>query len=231
MRIPLLVLAFLSAGCGPAEGLSQAKPEAAAVESSGKLDARAKTMLAAADRGRMQGDTTATVWLVEVSDFQCPFCKMWHDSTYPAILREFVKPGLVRMAYVNYPLQQHANARPAAEAAMCASAYGMFWPMHDRVFAAQERWSELADPTVVFDSLAAATGVPLTEWRACVASATMRLLIATDHDYGQKAGVGSTPSFYIGSEAISGAAPIEAFRTAIARARKEAAERARQPRP
>ena len=188
-------------------------------------------MLAAADRGRMQGDTTATVWLVEVSDFQCPFCKMWHDSTYPAILREFVKPGLVRMAYVNYPLQQHANARPAAEAAMCAAAQGKFWPMHDRIFATQTRWSELADPTVVFDSLARATGVPLTEWRECVASTTMRLLIATDHDYGQKAGVASTPSFYIGSEAVSGAAPIDVFRTTIAHARAEAAARARAPRP
>ena len=221
------------AGCGPTEGASQGASQnrAGSVEASGKLDARAQALLAAADKGRIQGDTTATIWLVEVSDFQCPFCKMWHDSTYAAIQREFIKPGLVRMAYVNYPLQQHANAKPAAEAAMCAAAQGKFWPMHSRIFAAQKRWSDMADPAAVFDSLAAASGVRQTEWRECIASTTMRLLIATDQDYGVKAGVRSTPSFYIGSEALSGAAPIEAFRAAIARERAKAAPRARPATP
>ena len=214
-------------GCGPAEGASQARQPAGQTETSGKLDARTEAMLAAADRGRIQGDSTAAIWLVEVSDFQCPFCKMWHDSTYPAVQREFVKTGIVRMAYVNYPLQQHPNARPAAEAAMCAAAQGQFWPMHDRIFDTQARWAALQDASTVFDSLARASGVQHQEWRACIASAAMRLLLATDQQYGVNAGIRSTPTFYVGSEALSGAAPIEAFREAIGRARAKAAPPAR----
>src|SRR5918999_4616404 len=74
------------------------------------------TLTARADAARIQGSASAPVWVVEVSDFQCPFCKTWHDSVYRALRREFVEPGTVRLAYINYPLPTHANALPAAEA-------------------------------------------------------------------------------------------------------------------
>ena len=35
-----------------------------------------------ADHGRILGDSTATVWLIMASDFQCPFCKDWHDKNF-----------------------------------------------------------------------------------------------------------------------------------------------------
>src|SRR5438105_1480947 len=77
-----------------------------------------------ADRGRILGDTAAQVWLIMASDFQCPFCKQWHDAKFAEIMKEYVTPGRVRLAFLNYPLQQHQNAIPAAEAAMCASVQG-----------------------------------------------------------------------------------------------------------
>src|SRR6185312_15555033 len=40
-----------------------------------------------ADKARILGTPTAKVWVVEVSDFQCPFCKQWHDQSYEAIKR------------------------------------------------------------------------------------------------------------------------------------------------
>src|SRR5690349_13788974 len=41
-----------------------------------------------ADRGRIQGSESARVWVVEVSDFQCPYCRMWHDSSYASLVRD-----------------------------------------------------------------------------------------------------------------------------------------------
>src|SRR5687768_3753388 len=101
------------------------------------------SLMARADAARIQGSSTAPVWVVEVSDFQCPFCKTWHDSTYRALRREFVIPGTVRLAYINYPLPNHANAMPAAEAAMCAGTQGKFWEMHDGLFHTQATWAHM----------------------------------------------------------------------------------------
>src|ERR1700674_2022472 len=59
-------------------------------------------------------------WVIEVTVFQCPYCKQWHDQTYPAFRDQYVNTGKVRLAYVNFPLAIHAQAWPAAESAMCA---------------------------------------------------------------------------------------------------------------
>lgn len=168
-----------------------------------------------ADRARIQGDSAARVWIVEVSDFQCPYCRTWHDSTYPALVREYVQTGKARLAYVNLPLPSHRNAWPAAEAAMCSGIQGKFWPMHDRIFSTQDRWAGLADPAPFFDSLATAAGIDATRMRACVAARTTRALIQADFDRSFAAGINSTPNFIIGDQRLEGAQPIEAFRRAI----------------
>ena len=107
-----------------------AQPEAGA----GVPSAAAKARMAAADQGRILGAANAPLWVVIFSDFQCPYCKRWHDAT-DAVLRErYVKTGKVRLAFLNFPLRSHQHAQPAGEAAMCAAAQGKFWEFHDNFF-------------------------------------------------------------------------------------------------
>jgi protein-disulfide isomerase len=218
----LVILAFAVAACQPAESATQSSTRSAgqprAVDS-----ALAEALLERADKSRIQGSATAPVWIVEVSDFQCQFCKMWHDSTYATIRREFIATGQVRMAYVHFPIQTHANAFPAAKAAMCAGLQDKFWPMHDEIFKSQNDWAPLQDASAKFESLAVKSGVAIPAWRECMGGSVMDRLIAADRQRGLAAGVNSTPYFFVGDEAIRGAAPAEAFRAAIQRARTKAA--------
>ena len=169
-----------------------------------------------ADRARIRGAETAQVWLVEVSDFQCPFCKQWHDETFAKIDQEYVKTGKVRMAYLNFPLTRiHKNAQLAAEAAMCAGVQGKFWELHSSLFQSQPKWAEAKTPIVVFDSLARAAGVELKAWDKCMTAHSTAKLIEADRDRSAKAGVESTPTFFVGERALAGAYPVDTFRVAI----------------
>jgi protein-disulfide isomerase len=224
----LLFLAALLSACRPSDGAARNDPAhggstAPATTAAASDSARQNALLERADRARIQGDTAAKIWIVEVSDFECPFCRQWHEETYPTLVSEYIKPGIVRLAYVNFPLAQHPHALPAAEAAMCAAAQDKFWPMHDALFNTQKNWVSTADAMPTFDSLAVSLGVNPTDWRECVRSNVMRRLISADRGRGLTAGVGSTPTFFVGDEPIKGAAPMDAFRAAIARARAKAA--------
>jgi len=217
-----------ASGCRPSDGAARNTPAQGgsaipAATAAASDSARQNALLERADRSRIQGDTAAKIWIVEISDFECPFCRQWHEETYATIVNEFIKPGIVRMAYVNFPLAQHPHALPAAEAAMCAAAQDKFWPMHDALFNTQQKWVPMTDAMPMYDSLALSVGVNATEWRECVRSNVMRRLISADRGRGLTAGVGSTPTFFVGDEPIKGAAPIDAFRAAIARARAKAA--------
>jgi len=168
-----------------------------------------------ADKARILGTPTAKVWVVEVSDFQCPFCKQWHDQSYEAIKRAYVDSGKIRLAYVNFPLNIHRNAMPAAEAAMCAAAQDKFWPLHDALFATQPLWEKLAAPQPMFDSLASAAGVDMKAYHGCISGHLMKPTIDADIDRATRAGVESTPTFLIGGTMVTGAQPLAIFRQVI----------------
>ena len=209
----------LALACAPANGSKQTDSRTTTQTDTAAVPAvraqPADSDAVRADLARIQGSPTAPVWVIEVSDFQCPFCKQWHDQTYEKLREEFVSTGKVRLAYVNFPLAQHAHAGPAAEGAMCAGAQGKFWEMHDALFTTQEKWAALPSSAAYFESLARTTGVDLPRWRQCVQSGKMRPWIQADHDRAERAGAASTPSFMIGDQILVGAQPIENLRSAI----------------
>lgn len=204
---------------------TEATPAGQSATSAGDVAAKAGGGLAgglsdsvsmAADRGRIRGAESAPIWLVEVSDFQCPYCKQWHDESFAALDKEYVQTGKVRLAYLNFPIASiHRNARAASETAMCGSVQGKFWPLHESLFVTQPRWAALENPVPMFDSLAVAAGVDPAAWRQCMTSHATVPLIDADQDRSGSAGVQSTPTFFVGSRRLEGALPLESFRTAI----------------
>ena len=216
--ITALVAALSGTGCGGSGEARGGSASAAGTDSTVPPGAGAvatNALTARADSARIQGSPEATLWVVEVSDFQCPYCRTWHEETYATLKREYIDAGKIRFAYVNFPLSNHKHAWPAAEVAMCAGLQGKFWEVQDVIFRTQDRWAELADASAVFDSLAAAAGVDTQQLRACTGSDALRPLIQADYERGMEAGVSSTPSFLVGDEMLVGAQPIEKFREVI----------------
>ena len=213
MRNSLLRFVFVSAlvACRGSDASSktastQTNPADTARTAAGALAPSAPdTISDRADRGRIMGDSTATVWLIMASDFQCPYCKQWHDAQFNTIMQEYAAKNKIRMAFLNFPLSIHPNALPASEAAMCAAIQKKFWPVHEALFATQTRWEGLKDPTPVFDSLVTAAGVNMASYKQCVSKHLTAPLIEADRERAKQAGVGSTPTFFVGSKVLAGA--------------------------
>lgn len=243
LALRVALVCALATGCSPSDAKGRADTAGAAATSSGTPAALATAasdtgkrspadslLLLAADGGRITGDSAAKTWVIMVSDFQCPYCKQWHDSTYAEFRREYVDNGKVRTAFVNFPLQMHHNALPAAEAAMCASAQGKFWGMHDRIFETQKSWEGLPDARAFFDSLAVASGVEAPSFRQCVSEHKLLPLIRADYERATNSGVGATPTFIVvGEGMMSGAQPIGEMRKVIDRALAKAGKTAPKP--
>lgn len=218
-RSALALSLIATAGCGSAA--ADARPTDAGTSRSSESPATTATdtavasLLTRADLGRIEGQSSATVWLVVISDFQCPFCKRWHEETGPRIHAEYVRTGKLRIAYLNLPINTHRNAPPAHEAAMCAAEQGRFWPVADALFATQDRWKNRFNVEPYFDSLTTRLVSDVPRYRACVASGSTRALIDADISRVQRLGVGSTPTFLVGQQVIVGAQPYEVFKRAL----------------
>lgn len=164
---------------------------------------------------RTKGLATAPVTIYEMSDFQCPWCGRFARETMPTLDREYVATGKVRIIFVNFPLPMHANAVPAAELAMCAAKQGKFWPMHDQLFRTQDKWENLRQPGVFFLALGDSIGADRDQLTTCVRTAATRDLVRSDAEGSARSGAHSTPTFWIEGGLLSGAQPIEVFRTVL----------------
>lgn len=212
----LIALAALVVACkAPETARATTTPDSSAAKTSTERNPANDPMVAHADSARIRGSSSAKVWLIVASDFQCPYCKMWHDSSDAAIRRDYVDNGKVRLAYINYPISTHQNAVPAAEYAMCAAAQNKFWEMHDALFASQETWAPLADPKPKLDEVAKAAGTDVTALSACVSSHKMLPLIEADHARAVRSGVRATPSFVVGTQLMEGVIPTAELKKAL----------------
>ena len=223
-RVRRLSLALLAAGaCGtPAPGKPATPPAkaAAAAESTSTASVAPGSNLeqqnAVADRSiaaRTMGPAGAPITIYEVSDFQCPFCRVFFDSTLPALKREFVGTGKARLIFVNLPIPQlHANALAAHEFAMCAADQGKFWPVHDLLYHHQDGWAKLTDPKPYFYGLADSAKLAKDALRLCLMTGSMRVLVEADAQTAFKAGIRSTPSFIINGGLLTGAVPMKDLR-------------------
>ena len=181
------------------------------------VSARAEGLLAHADRMRTLGSPDAKVWMIMVSDFQCPWCAKFERETWPAIRDEYVLPGKVRVAFLNYPMPAHRNSWAASEVAMCTAGQptGKFWPIHDAIFREQEHWESESDPLPKLLEQLVKIGMPVDSISSCVKQHLTRPLIQGDIDRATRAGATSTPTFFIGGTPLIGAASITEFRKAI----------------
>ncbi len=164
--------------------------------------------LTVADAGRpARGPADAPVQIIEFSDFQCPFCFQAHPTVAKVLSTYGDK---IRFVYRHYPLPNHPNARPAAEAAACAAEQDKFWPYHDRLF---ENQSKLSAPDL--KQHAAALGLDAAKFGACVDSHKYSDLVDEDMAAGEEAGVSGTPAFFVNGRVLGGAQPFEAFKRVI----------------
>jgi protein-disulfide isomerase len=154
-----------------------------------------------------RGPEGAPVEIIEFSDFQCPFCQRARP-TVEQVMKTY--GDRVRLVYRHYPLRNHLNARPAAEAASCAAEQGKFWQYHDQLF---DNSSKLSDNDL--KQHAAAIGLDRDKFNACFDQKKFKKDVDEDIAEADEAGVSGTPAFFINGRSLDGAQPLEAFKRII----------------
>ncbi|AKU91075.1 DsbA family protein [Vulgatibacter incomptus] len=155
----------------------------------------------------MKGSKDAKVTIIEVSDFQCPFCNRV-GPTVKQIEDAYGKD--VRFVWANNPLGFHPNAMPAAEAAYAAHEQGKFWEMHDKLFANQ---SALTREN--FEKFAQELGLDMAKFKAAIDSGKFKGQIEKEQALYTSRGARGTPGFFINGRLVSGAQPFDNFKRVI----------------
>ncbi len=161
----------------------------------------AKVAVAPVVRHPARGPANARVTVVEISDFECPFCARGR-----ATLEELRQAHAddVRVVFVHLPLAFHEHARPAAIASMAAHRQGKFWQLYERFF---DHKGSLAPPVVL--KYAREIGLDMAQFERDRADPAVAEQVADDTAIAASLGVSGTPAYFVNGVQISGAQPKE----------------------
>jgi len=154
------------------------------------------------------GPTNAPVTIIEFSDYQCPYCKLWDDSVYARLLANY--PGKVRFVYRDFPLDGHPEALPAAEAAQCAGEQNAYWKYHDALFG--QKYGLGSDAYLQY---ASDLGLDMQAFSNCLIAHRYQARVKDSVLYAESIGVSSTPTFYINGIEVVGAQSYETFQAIV----------------
>ncbi|MEK7645317.1 MAG: thioredoxin domain-containing protein [Patescibacteria group bacterium] len=150
----------------------------------------------------IRGNPNASTTLIEYGDFQCPACATFHTVVL-SIEKEL--GDNLRVIFRHFPLQQHANARIAAQAAEAAGKQDKFWEMHDMIYEHQRDWSEKSktDAIAIFAGYAQKLKLNIDTFGKDINDNAIIDKIEDSFDQGVGFGVDSTPSFFLNNTKLS----------------------------
>jgi protein-disulfide isomerase len=137
------------------------------------------------------GNPDAPIIVVEYSDLECPYCKMF-EGTMQTIMNTYGKQGQVAWVYRHFII--HSLAPNEADAAECANAQGgntVFWNYISDVFATTSSMNNL-NPSVL-PAIAGELGLDVSKFNSCLSNQTYMNVIQADVTDGTNAGANGTP--------------------------------------
>jgi protein-disulfide isomerase len=146
------------------------------------------------------------VTLVEFADYECPYCQKVAADVNK--LRADMGDK-VNFSFKDFPLQMHARAEKAAEAARCAGKQGKFWELHDEIF----RSKELDVDQLKAQAQALKLNIP--DFDHCLDTGEETAAVEKDRKEGQKLGISGTPSFFVNGHYLSGALDYATLRQIV----------------
>lgn len=138
------------------------------------------------------GSASAAITIIEFSDYQCPYCRRFHEEVLPALRQAYIDTGKVQLIFKDFPLSTHSEAMPAALAGRCAAAQGKFWPMNELLF------SQNKLEATVYPRLAQTLNLDVEAFKKCMQNPALRQTVQRDRNQARGLNINSTPSFLIG---------------------------------
>ena len=155
------------------------------------------------------GNAAAPVTIIAFADFQCPFCKSFHDLIFNRLKTDYVDTGKAKIVFQDFAFLG-PESTDAAAAARCANDQGKFWEYFDALYGAQtgENSGDFTEANLL--SLGASINLNPDQFNSCVKAKLGQAQVAAETDRATKAGITGTPTLLVNGKVIDGMYPQDA---------------------
>ncbi len=143
------------------------------------------------------GSKNAPITIEVFSDFQCPACRNFYETTLKQLIDNYVNTGKVYLVHRDFPLDMHPYSHQAARFANAAAELGQFESVERALFDKQDTWA----PNGKIDDAISST-IPPAQLKKIHDVETQHLneinaAIERDRTMGIQRNVNQTPTVYV----------------------------------
>jgi protein-disulfide isomerase len=151
------------------------------------------------------GPEDAPVTMIVFSDFNCGFCRRFHQETLPVLLEMY--PNELRYVYRDFPIVGGGEVgASAAQAANCAGEQDAYWEYNEALYSGAYSLNQGG-----FELAAEDLGLDSAALLQCWDSERYLDEIIEDWNDGSNMGVSGTPTFFINGIPVIGAQELNVF--------------------
>jgi protein-disulfide isomerase len=196
------------------------KMQEIATNDRGRGDGDNGTVIPVTDRDHVYGSFDAPITLVEYAEFECPVCGRAYFQL--KALRDRLDELSARLIFRHFARDEiHPYSVRAAVTAEAAARQDRFWEMHDQLFAHQH--------SLEYEDLkrhAIAVGLDLERFLEDLRDPHLVEIVDAHRAGAIRAGVTSTPTFFLNGRRYDGAYDFDSLVGAITRERERTEARA-----
>jgi protein-disulfide isomerase len=156
--------------------------------------------------GPRLGSPDAPVTIEYWADYQCPFCARFALDVIPQLVSR-IADGSVALVHRDFAFLGQESI-DAAVAVRCAGQQGLYWPMHDAVYAAQNGENQGTFSRAKLQELGTSVGVDPATFTSCLDERGPLVEVLDDTAAGVRAGVTSTPTVDVNGTRFPGVSDV-----------------------
>ncbi|HYE22306.1 MAG TPA: thioredoxin domain-containing protein [Verrucomicrobiae bacterium] len=157
-----------------------------------------------------QGNPDAELIVVELGDYQCPFCKRYQDTVYPELKQRYIDSGKIKFVYLQIPFLGNESYL-ASNAAKCAQEQNKFWEYHEHLYANQGGENSGAFNVDKLKGFAKDIDLNTSQFNKCLDDKKYSEQIDNEKILASKYNIRETPTTIVGEMMTAGAYPPETF--------------------
>ncbi len=144
---------------------------------------------------KLMGTPVSAITIDIYSDFQCPHCKLLHETWMEPLIRDYVRTGRAYLIQHEFPLTQHPYAKTAAYYACAADRVGKYGQVSDILFKKQDDWSK--DGKVDETACSVLTPAEAAKVRTLVKDPAIAAQVQKDMEQGAQVRLTQTPTVIV----------------------------------
>ncbi len=148
---------------------------------------------------RSLGSANAPVTMIEYASLTCPYCKKFHNTTFPVLKRDYIDKGKVRYILREFPIGRTSGT--AWIVTRCAPK-SQYFKLYELYLARQNLWVSQEIRREPIFKLASKVGMTREKFNNCLSNQAIIDGLKWVKARGRRLGVYGTPTFFINGEMV-----------------------------